>query len=250
MNRSIGQQQRITEADFTVIGCAGGGTNAKHVIGRNGMRYVYKKGKNPAHIMSEILAYKLYAAAGAPVPAIQEVYSAAAGNQSRIIGMLVDFIEGDSLLGMGKKIPSEVMQQIEATFVWHALFANWDAKGRDNYIYNPTEGKVYIIDLGGALQFRAKGDRKAVNDFGATVKELNSLPERADRFFGRLRDAVIRAQVTCQQQLPAQEILAAVTGNPQLFETAEQQRAFATIIAARLQFLDSYCRTMAQQTTA
>jgi hypothetical protein len=227
----------ITEYDFTLIGCAGGGTNAKIVI-MNGVQYIYKKGSSQEHIISEILAYKLYSAAGAPVPRIWEVYDAE--RPGRIIGMLIEFIEGGSLLQFGKALPRQILEQIEQTFLYHVLFANWDAKGRDNYIYNSAEKKVYIIDLGGALTFRAKGERKT--NFGGIVHELETLPEKADRFFGRLKDTVIRHSITCSQPINSSAIIQAIQSNPQLFSGSKEQAAFAAIIQARITYIQDYCR--------
>jgi hypothetical protein len=227
----------ITEYDFTLIGCAGGGTNAKIVI-MNGVQYIYKKGSSQDHIISEILAYKLYSAAGAPVPRIWEVYDAE--RPGRIIGMLIEFIEGGSLLQFGKALPKPVLEQIEQTFLYHVLFANWDAKGRDNYIYNSAEKKVYIIDLGGALTFRAKGERKT--NFGGIVHELETLPEKADRFFGRLKDTVIRHSITCSQPINSSAIIQVIQDNPQLFSGSKEQAAFAAIIQARITYIKDYCR--------
>ncbi len=227
----------ITEYDFTLIGCAGGGTNAKIVI-MNGVQYIYKKGSSQDHIISEILAYKLYSAAGAPVPRIWEVYDAE--RPGRIIGMLIEFIEGGSLLQFGKALPRQILEQIEQTFLYHVLFANWDAKGRDNYIYNSAEKKVYIIDLGGALTFRAKGERKT--NFGGIVHELETLPEKADRFFGRLKDTVIRHSITCSQPINSSAIIDVIQSNPQLFSSGKEQAAFAAIIQARIAYIQDYCR--------
>ncbi len=227
----------ITEYDFTLIGCAGGGTNAKIVI-MNGVQYIYKKGSSQDHIISEILAYKLYSAAGAPVPRIWEVYDAE--RPGRIIGMLIEFIEGGSLLQFGKALPRQILEQIEQTFLYHILFANWDAKGRDNYIYNSAEKKVYIIDLGGALTFRAKGEKKT--NFGGIVHELETLPEKADRFFGRLKDTVIRHSITCSQPINSSAIIQAIQSNPQLFSSSKEQAAFAAIIQARIAYIQDYCR--------
>ena len=227
----------ITEYDFTLIGCAGGGTNAKIVI-MNGVQYIYKKGSSQEHIISEILAYKLYSAAGAPVPRIWEVYDAE--RPGRIIGMLIEFIEGGSLLQFGKALPKPVLEQIEQTFLYHVLFANWDAKGRDNYIYNSAEKRVYIIDLGGALTFRAKGEKKT--NFGGIVHELETLPEKADRFFGRLKDTVIRHSITCSQPINSSAIIDVIQSNPQLFSSGKEQAAFAAIIQARIAYIQDYCR--------
>lgn len=227
----------ITEYDFTLIGCAGGGTNAKIVI-MNGIQYIYKKGSSQQHILSEILAYRLYAAAGASVPRIWEVYDYE--RPGHVIGMLIDFIEGGSLLQFGKVLPKPVLEQIEQTFLYHVLFANWDAKGRDNYIYNPVEKKVYIIDLGGALTFRAKGEKKT--NFGGIVHELETLPEKADRFFGRLKDAVIRHRITCSQPIHSIEIQKAIQNNPQLFNSSKEQQAFAAIVQARIAYIEAYCQ--------
>jgi hypothetical protein len=227
----------ITEYDFTLIGCAGGGTNAKIVI-MNGVQYIYKKGSSQEHIISEILAYKLYSAAGAPVPRIWEVYDAE--RPGRIIGMLIEFIEGGSLLQFGKALPKLVLEQIEQTFLYHVLFANWDAKGRDNYIYNSAEKRVYIIDLGGALTFRAKGEKKT--NFGGIVHELETLPEKADRFFGRLKDTVIRHSITCSQPINSSAIIDVIQSNPQLFSSGKEQAAFAAIIQARIAYIQDYCR--------
>jgi hypothetical protein len=61
--------------------------------------------------------------------------------------------------------------QLKNGFIFDALLANWDVVRGDNHL--TSNGQVYRIDNGGALLFRARGERK--DDFDHNVAELESM---------------------------------------------------------------------------
>ncbi|MDO8302737.1 MAG: hypothetical protein Q7T18_05820, partial [Sedimentisphaerales bacterium] len=58
-------------------------------------------------------------------------------------------------------------------FIVDALLANWDIMKSDNTLM--SKGMLYRIDNGGALLFRAQGERKAMAEFSGKVGELETM---------------------------------------------------------------------------
>lgn len=140
-------------AEFTVP------TNEGHV------KYYVKftSSKDNEHIWNEYLADAIYRTLEIPVPDTKIVRVAGThGHASRLLD--IDDARGDVT----------VREQLKNGFLADALLANWDipyASDRNTVV---SEGEVYRIDNGGALLFRARGQRKSEEDFGpgGPVKEL------------------------------------------------------------------------------
>lgn len=122
----------------------------------------YVKFINPeesAHMWCEQLADDIYTELDIPVPNTKIVrVEGTYGHASEMIG---DLKEGKN-----------VQEKLKDGFVADALLSNWDipyAPGRNT---GGANGELYRIDNGGALLFRAKGQRKTKELFGAIVHEL------------------------------------------------------------------------------
>ena len=79
---------------------------------------------------------------------------------------------------VGSKIPrrddAAWRRAIQESFVANAWLANWDATGNPANIIEGADGMPYIVDAGGGLLFRARGEAKG-SKFGPVVGEMESL---------------------------------------------------------------------------
>lgn len=168
----------------------GGSTGAKLISDSAGNKFVKKRGASPEHIANEILADSVYRAAGFDVP-----------NQLKSDGTVkvAEYLANAKPLGELNGDELEAASSIAAkAFAMDALLANWDVLGADgdNMLYDAEQGKVYRIDNGGALSFRAQGKLKKPEDFlksGEKVGELESL--RGLPIYKNLTDEDIAKQI-------------------------------------------------------
>ncbi len=109
---------------------------------------------------AEVLSSKLYKLAGIDVPELTLVKTP--DGKSAVLSKFIP-----DLKGVSSSTPL-----VHEGFGMDVLLANWDVAGAgfDNTV---TDGsKIFRIDVGGTLDFRAQGDKK---HFGAVVDELSSL---------------------------------------------------------------------------
>ena len=174
---------------------------------KNGRRFYVKSLESPAHARNEILAAKLYQLAGAPT---LTYVSAKEPNQ-----IATEWVELDkkhvSRLGDSER------RQAQAWLGVHAWTANWDAAGFDGDNQGVVGGVVTTLDLGGALEFRALGERKG-KAFGACVGELDTLRGDADnphavRLFGDMSPAQINEAIAVVLRIPDASIRSVVEEN-------------------------------------
>jgi hypothetical protein len=115
---------------------------------------------------TEALASKLYQLAGVPS-----------------VDMTIGNLNGQAVL-LSKMIETantseEDNQSVRDGFVVDAWLANWDAPMHDNIMM--SGGKPHRIDVGGALDYRARGGKKGEKGstpFGETVGEMRSLQRK------------------------------------------------------------------------
>jgi hypothetical protein len=114
---------------------------------------------------NEVLANKLYAAAGVSVPVLDLV---------RINGEIGVASEWED--GLKKDKAGLIQAGIRREFGVDAWLGNWDVVGMeyDNALISPS-GRVVRIDQGGALLYRAQGAPKAAGEFGDTVPEIDTM---------------------------------------------------------------------------
>lgn len=141
-------------------------------------------------IWNEYLADSIYRHLGIPVAntaivRTNRVYGQALETHEAYNPFSVDgrmYGRAAEMLPYDPNVPLETIDaQVKNGFIIDALIANWDMiKAKDltaamsgNVIM--SGGKVVRIDNGGALLFRARGVRKTPEDFGAEVKELDTM---------------------------------------------------------------------------
>ena len=131
-----------------------------------GKKYYIKEPGNDDIARNEVLAAKLYEAAGVEVPNVHLMND---GGTVRIASEIMEDLQQDATkLGSGK------IQGVNDNFMVDAWLANWDVAGLgyDNLL---IQGKKAIrIDVGGALRYRAQGGQKGAA-FGKEVLEIESL---------------------------------------------------------------------------
>lgn len=157
-------------SDTQTIKGLGGSTGATLVQDKNGNLYVKKKGANTTdgHLLEESAADKAYRALGVDVPEHQ-IYQTPSGAVK-----LARFVEGKSLADADPAAQAKAEAILRKNFAADAVLGNWDVigLGRDNVLIG-SNGKVYRIDNGGALRYRAMGGKKA--EFSEIPNEVFSM---------------------------------------------------------------------------
>ncbi|WP_052361950.1 phage minor head protein [Geminisphaera colitermitum] len=176
----------------------GGSTGAVLVRAPDGREFVMKRGNSPAHVQEEVTADELYRSLGANVPACK-LYTGPDGKPVK----LAEFVQGETLqAALAKATPAQqaaLLAEARKHFVGDALLGNYDVAGLslDNMLVDST-GKVWRIDNGGSLRFRAQGAMKP--SFGGKVSEIETLRDpainaAAARVFGGLSEPELRDQL-------------------------------------------------------
>lgn len=155
--------------DFKKVGPQMGSNPGGLYENAQGEQFYVKNPKTADHARNEMLAVKLYQAAGTPIP---DVKLARFGGKDAIISPIV---EGDVL----KHVPYPdyaYTKGIHDNFVVDAWLGNYDSvgTGKDNIVVDPN-GVAHRIDMGGALRYRAQGKLK--DKFGPKVDELETMKD-------------------------------------------------------------------------
>lgn len=168
-------------------------TGAQAVKDKNNNLFIKKqsgsKDISRRHLISEYLANKIYKAIGVPTPEVtlydantMKAIDPSESRPNQTVVMLSAYLAGtEELKDHLQKDPNgaffpEVQQLAQQHFIADCLLANWDCAGanNDNIRINPTTKKLWRVDNGGALTFRAQGGQKG-HLFSAEVTELDSL---------------------------------------------------------------------------
>lgn len=175
----------------------GGSTGATLVKDpTTGRRFVMKRGNSPDHVREEAAADAAYRALGVSVPKFK-LYETDDGPVK-----LAEFIEGKSLSSaLNSATPAEakrLKKQIQKHFAADALLGNWDVAGQgmDNILID-AKGKVWRIDNGGSLRFRAQGKSKddAWNQYPEelwSLRDSNRNKQTASLFEGMKHSEVVK----------------------------------------------------------
>lgn len=149
----------------------GGSTGARLVEDAKGRRFVKKTGASKAHLREEFRAEQLYRKLGVNVPE-SVVYDTPQGPVK--ISKWIDGVELGKLKG---KAFDDAAAQIRGDLATDALMANWDVvgMGADNILVDAA-GRVWRIDVGGSLRYRAMGKLKN-GDWGRYPVELWTLAD-------------------------------------------------------------------------
>lgn len=172
--------------DWKKVGKAAGSNPGGFFKDPSGNEWYVKVPRSTAVAKNEVLAGKLYEAAGVRVPELKLV---SAGGMtaiaSRIVPGLHKFHDG-----------AEHVEGVMDGFAVDCWLANWDAVGllHDNLLAD-EHGRAVRIDVGGSLLFRAQGDPKG-KAFGDTVGELDTMtdgtnPQSASVFGGITHDELL-----------------------------------------------------------
>lgn len=147
------------ESLFTIFeGTQAGSNKGAYVVNNSTGELFYSKMGSASQSQTEVLASKLYKAAGVDVPELT-LYTDANGN----VGLLSKYIPDLTPI-------STPNQELTMGFGMDALLANWDAVCSNNAV---TDGaNVYRIDVGGTFDFRAQGGKKA---YTSIVDEVTTL---------------------------------------------------------------------------
>ena len=209
----------------------------------SGERYYVKAPDTELHARNEVLAARLYQAAGVPVPDVQLAQITEEMELGRTgLGVASKILYGRSNLDSTYHTPSAQRQTADA-FATHAWLANWDAAGtgKDNMI--TVNGQLVTVDVGGSLLFRAQGSPKG-QAFGDFVSEIDTLRDPnvnadAAAVFGHITDADIRNSIerhvaTVSPQVIGELVDSIITD----VEVAMQLKA--TLIARRQDLMDRF----------
>lgn len=153
----------------------GGSTGAELVVDNSTGEQFVRKMSGPrlqaAHLRSEFAADRLYEAAGVAVPE-GKLYELDDGRTAK----LTRFIEGRSLGDLTGAEREAARKELRQGLAMDAILGNWDVVGLagDNVLVDAS-GKVWRIDNGGSLAYRAQGARKSGQEWNDYPTELWSL---------------------------------------------------------------------------
>lgn len=172
----------------------GGSTGAVLVEDEQGAQYVQKTGATAGHVAEEVTADLMYQAAGISVPPVVDFDGTTKTTAWIHGGKLLNELSGDE-----RKAAED---ELRKNFAMDALMANWDVVGQnaDNVMVRTTAGgklKVFRIDNGGSLRYRAQGGAKG-NLFGDSVNELSTMRDPkygTGKIFGKLSDEDVAGQI-------------------------------------------------------
>ena len=216
-----------------------GGSSGVELGSWNEKMYVVKKarvmaeGTNNEQLIEEYIADRIYEAFGYAVPN-SKIYN---GGEYKIGA----YIPGKDMNAFPGKTDEyrNIQKEVQRGFALDALLANWDVIGSsagDN-IRLGDDGRVYRIDNGGALRFRARGAKKG-DAFGAEVGELESL-RKLHRVYKGITEKEVVSQI--QELVSKRErVLTAVDNAAQALGI--QTEAFDELkitLNKRLDFLES-----------
>lgn len=211
-----------TPDQLTTVKTLGGSTGAV-LAEANGQKFVVKAGKTPGHIANESQVDELYEAAGVTVPR-QQLHTDANGVQKKV----AEFINGKTLAELkvqDKTKYDAAVKKLQKDFVADVLFSNYDVVGLnlDNIVVKG--GKVYRVDNGGSLTFRAQGKNKPFTDDISEISSLRnaSVNAASASVFGSLSDKEISTQIT--KLLKKKEAILAAAKTQELRDVLEKRMA-------------------------
>ena len=248
----------------------GGSTQAELRTDRvTGLRYVVKQGglqagggggrrggaaadpqEQDKHVREEIATDGIYAALGVPVAP-----SAGYTNRAGLTTKVAKFVTGRSYDTLRGAELASVRAQLSRQFVADALVGNWDVIGNaEQNVILGHDGVAYRIDNGGGLRFRAQGERKRSNDFGAGLKDLFTMRSAVHGISNPTLHAVYDHLTPQDLASQAHALVAAYRANPQgitaALAGADDPAGLRRTLDARVGSLDAYARQVDFHTAA
>lgn len=147
-----------------------------------------KKEQMRDQLIEESIADDVYLAMGFPVPEAK-LYGDGDNKVSK-------FVEGKDLnaIDFNEHKKEDIKKELQKGFVLDCLLANWDVIGAcEDNIRLGSDGKLYRLDNGGSLRFRARGELKG-DKFGGEVGELDRLRKKQE-WFNDITDEEIANQI-------------------------------------------------------
>lgn len=185
----------------------------------------FKREELDDQMWNELLADKIYSALGILVPKTKAVrVEGAYGRASKMIEGTIDGTGGSNDWKKG--------------YLADCLLANWDILSalEQNTVSVPQTGEVFRVDNGGALLYRAKGERKAVDDFSETVNELNEASVVSPQKMG-ISDQEIKPQARSMKDKLNNDIIDQLVDSVRL--RAEDREYLKNILKKRRDFITS-----------
>lgn len=141
---------------------------------KNGQEWYCKFPASEDHAKNELLASKLYKAAGVDVPTLRLV------EKDGKIGIASKIVDGVTKVGAGIKSAPGALEG----FAVDAWLGNHDSVGTgyDNLL-KTKDGKAIRIDVGGSLLYRAMGTPKG-DSFGNSVDEIDNMRDPSKNQYG------------------------------------------------------------------
>lgn len=218
--------------DWKQIGPQGGSNPGGKFIDPDGVEWYCKFPGDENMAKSEVLAAKLYAAAGISA---QDAKLVTKDGKIGIASKWADVSKGS---------PAELAKAkgAKAGFAVDAWLANHDVVGLgfDN-LQLDANGNAMRVDAGGSLEYRAQGAKK---EFGDTVTEIDtlrdkSINDKSAAVFGKMTKADITASVANVLKVSSAQIYALVNtygpGNAD-----DKAKLAATLIARKADLLAKY----------
>jgi len=189
----------------------------------NGTKYYVKIPANQDTAINEVVANKLYELAGVKVPEL-------------------DLIDANGKLGVaGKWMQMDAervtpdKEGVYSGFVTDAWLANWDVVGMSYDNLMLADGQAVRVDTGGALLYRARGERKGAA-FGPAVTELQtlrdpSLNETSASVFAGIPLSAIRSSAENVLNIPKKAIVDTVNTYGSKWDDITKQHVIDTLLA-------------------
>lgn len=167
---------------------------------KEGRKFYVKAGHTKDHVRNELTAAALYALAGAPTLRYRDV---AGGGH---VATEMEKLDKDN----ARKLSPEEVARAREDFITHAWLANYDAVGTGGDNLVTIRGVPTAVDLGGALDYRARGAPKG-SSFGDEVTEIDSMRDPhiapdASKIFGGMTPAELQKSALNVTSIPDDEI--------------------------------------------
>jgi HK97 family phage prohead protease len=199
---------------------------------KTGKEYYIKPPKSQTHAENESLMSRFYERLGIPAGKVK------VGTYQGKPKIVSEMVPGAVQVRHETEIKNPAWKKaVQDTFVANAWLANWDAVSNSGNTIKGGDGKAYVIDVGGAGLFRARGGAKD-SAFGPIVGEMESLrdpnqsgAERGVAYWGDIPPAEIARQVKEIGAISDSEIKQMV--DAVISDKAEAKKLSDTLIARR-----------------
>ncbi|MCR4880555.1 MAG: HD domain-containing protein [bacterium] len=151
---------------FTKYEGTQGGSNEGYIVKAiNGDLFYVKFPSTKDAATQEVLASRLYREAGILTPEISFIKTSEGkvGIASKIIPSTHNITSPDEIIAF------------QSGFAVDAWLANWDITRNNNAVFSVHDDTCARMDVGGSLEYRARGEKKNSNDFDYKVRALSSL---------------------------------------------------------------------------